>query len=113
MHELSVALGIVRIAEDKTVEANAESVNRIELEIGTLAGIEMEALDLVWPAAVKGTRLEKAVKKVHVIQGKGQCMECKAVFDIDQLYDPCPHCHSFQKNILLGKELRVKSLEVS
>lgn len=62
MHEMSVALGIVKIAESETAKANAKRVDLIELEIGTLAGIEFESLDFVWPAAVKDTVLEKAKK---------------------------------------------------
>ena len=40
MHELSVAMGIVKIAETETEKAGAREVEAIELEIGTLAGIE-------------------------------------------------------------------------
>ena len=110
---MSVALGIVKIAESETAKANANRVDLIELEIGTLAGIEFESLDFVWPAAVKDTVLEKAKKKVHVIQAKGKCMDCEYEFEIKNIYDPCPKCASFLKNILFGKELRVKALEVS
>lgn len=113
MHELSVALGIVKIAEEETSKAEAQSVELIELEIGTLAGIEIDSLDFVWASAVKNTVLENAVKRIHIIQGKGKCIDCDSVFDIKNIYDPCPKCGGFLKNILFGKELRVKALEVS
>jgi len=113
MHELSIALGIVKIAEEETAKAMAKKVDTIELEIGTLAGIEFESLDFVWPMAVKNTVLENAQKKVHIVKGKGKCMDCETVFDMDHFYDSCPKCQSNFKGILQGKELRVKSLEVS
>ncbi len=113
MHELSIALGIVKIAEEETAKAMAKKVDIIELEIGTLAGIEFESLDFVWPMAVKNTVLENAQKKVHIVKGKGKCMDCETVFDMDHFYDSCPKCQSNFKGILQGKELRVKSLEVS
>ncbi|MGB5269684.1 MAG: hydrogenase maturation nickel metallochaperone HypA, partial [Eudoraea sp.] len=75
MHELSVALGIVKIAVDETAKAKANKVSLIELEIGTLAGIEFESLDFVWPAAVKDTVLEHAVRKIYVIDAKGKCID--------------------------------------
>ena len=112
MHELSVALGIVNIAETETKKAHATSVELIELEIGTLSGIEMESLDFVWQTAVYNTVLEHAVKKVSIIKGKAKCMDCETVFKIDHLYDSCPNCNSYLKGILQGKELRVKALEV-
>jgi len=113
MHELSVALGIVKIAENETAKAKAKTVELIELEIGTLAGIEFESLDFVWPSAVKDTVLENAVKKIDIIKAKAKCVDCDAIFEIENVYDSCPICSSFFKNILQGKELKVKALEVS
>jgi len=112
MHELSIVMGILKIAENETAKAGAKAVETIELEIGTLAGIEFDALDFVWPAAVKDTVLEKAVKKIDIIHAKGKCMECDTVFPLDHVYDPCPKCNNYLKGILQGKELRVKSLDV-
>ncbi len=112
MHELSVALGIVKIAETETAKAKAKKVELIELEIGTLAGIEFESLDFVWPSAVKDTVLENAIKKIDIIKAKAKCIDCDTVFNLSQLYDSCPTCKSNFKGILQGKELRVKALEV-
>ena len=113
MHELSVALGIVKIAENELKKANARKVDLIELEIGTLAGIEFESLDFVWPVAVKDTVLEHAVKKMNIIHGEAKCSDCDTVFTLDNFYDACPNCKSYLKGIIKGKELLVKSLEVS
>ncbi|MDO9261309.1 MAG: hydrogenase maturation nickel metallochaperone HypA [Flavobacteriaceae bacterium] len=112
MHELSIALGIVKIAEAETKKVNAVRVESIELEIGTLAGIEFEALDFVWEVAVRGTVLETAHKQINIIQAKAKCFDCDTIFHIDKYYDSCPNCASVLKSVLQGKELRVKSLEV-
>lgn len=112
MHELSIALGIVKIAEQETAKAKATKVTSIELEIGSLAGVEMDALDFVWPSAIKDSVLENAEKIVHLIPGKGKCLDCNTEFEIKNIYDPCPSCQSFLKGIVQGKELRVKTLEV-
>ncbi len=113
MHELSIVMGILKIAENETAKAGAKEVEMIELEIGTLAGIEFDALDFVWSAAVKETVLEHAVKRINIIKAKGKCLDCDTTFDILNVYDPCPSCNSFLKGIIQGKELKVKALEVS
>ena len=113
MHELSVALGIVRIAENEIAKARAQKVDIIELEIGTLAGIEFDSLDFIWPSAVKETVLENAIKKISIIEGKGICLDCDTRFHLKQIYDACPSCNSFLKGIIQGKELKVKALEIS
>lgn len=112
MHELSIALGIVKIAEDETKKAKANKVESIELEIGTLAGVEFDSLNYVWDAAVKGTVLESASKEIEIIKAKANCLDCDILFDIEHIYDTCPKCKSHIKAIIKGKELRVKSLVV-
>ena len=112
MHELSVALGIVKIAEDETRKAGAHRVEIIDLEIGTLAGIEFDSLEFVWSSAVKDSVLEHATKRVSIVQARAKCLDCEFEFEIKHYYDSCPICNSSLKGILQGKELRVKSLEV-
>ena len=113
MHELSIAMGIVDIAQKEIDKVNANKVDLIVLEIGTLAGIEMDALDFVWPSAVKDTVLEHATKKINIIHGEAKCSDCDTIFKLDNIYDACPNCNSYLKGIIKGKELLVKSLEVS
>lgn len=112
MHELSIAIGIIKIAEDETAKAKAKQVIKIELEIGVLAGVEFESLNFVWEAAVKDTVLEFAEKEIDIIKGIGKCIDCDAEFNMENIYDCCPECGSNFKGILKGKELRVKTLEV-
>jgi len=113
MHELSIALGIVDIAEKETKKANKNKVELIELEIGTLAGIEFDSLDFIWPTAVKNTVLETAEKKINVVEGTAKCGDCGHTFKLKKVYDSCPNCNSYLKTILKGKELRIVCLEVT
>jgi len=112
MHELSIALGIVKIAEEESKKAKAKSVKSIELEIGSMAGIEMDSLDFAWPVAVKDSVLEHAQRKIDLIPAKAKCLECQSEYDLEHTFDACPSCKSYFKDIFQGKELRVKALEV-
>ncbi len=112
MHELSIALGIVKIAEDETAKVKAEKVTKIELVVGVLSGLELDSLNFVWESAVKGTVLEHAVKEIIVVEGRGKCIDCDTEFEMENMYDCCPNCNSNFKGILKGKELKVKALEV-
>jgi hydrogenase nickel incorporation protein HypA/HybF len=112
MHEMSIALGIVRIAEKETSERNGSHVSEIELEIGELSGIELDSLDFVWPVATKETVLDNAKRTIRYREGVGHCMDCEKDFDVHRLSDTCPHCGSYLKNIIQGKEMRVLSLTI-
>ena len=108
---MSIALSIVEIAEKKARETQVSQFSAIDLEIGTLAGIEFDALDFVWEAAVHNSVLQNAVKRIHKIPAKACCEDCGEVYKFSFIYDYCPSCGSYHKRILQGKELRVKRLE--
>jgi hydrogenase nickel incorporation protein HypA/HybF len=113
MHELSIVMGIINIAEQQAEQAGATSIDEIEMDIGCLSTVEMNAFEFAWSQAVKETILETAVKKINRIKGKAKCIDCDAIFSIENLYDACPYCGEHFLNIMEGKELRVKSLVVS
>ena len=113
MHELSIVMSIIQIAEKESAKNNAVSVEEIELEIGELSGIEMPAFYFAWQQAVRSTLLEKAKRTINHIDGEGKCMDCEAVFPMQQLYEPCPVCGDHFVTIQKGKELRVKSLVIN
>ena len=110
MHELSIALGIVDIAEKEVQKAGARQIEEIELLIGSLSGVELEALDFVWASAVEGTVLAKARKQIDYREAKAKCLECETIFPAEQVYDNCPQCGSYFKDVFQGKELKVKRL---
>jgi hydrogenase nickel incorporation protein HypA/HybF len=113
MHELSIVLGVVDVANKEFAKLDASRIERIELEIGRLAGVEPMALDFAWPEATKNTILEHAEKKINYIPGKAKCLECEKIFKLDNIFDECPNCKSYFKDIINGKELRVKALIIS
>lgn len=112
MHEMSIALGIVDIATRSCEVAQRSAVSQIGLEIGPLSGVQIESLDFVWPLAVKGTVLEKAEKVIVRTKGEAKCLECRSSFPVQNHYDNCPECKSYFKEIVSGKELKVKYIEV-
>jgi hydrogenase nickel incorporation protein HypA/HybF len=109
---MSIALGIVAIANKEAEKAKVTSFSAIDLEIGTLSGIEFDSLEFIWDAAVKGSPLEKAKRNIIKIEAMAKCGDCDTVFPIKYIHDNCPKCQSFLKIITQGKELRVKSLEI-
>ena len=96
----------------KAQKANANFVKAIELEIGSMSGVEMDSLEFAWPMAVKDTVLENARRDIDYIEAKARCLECETEFDLEHIYDECPNCKSYFKDIFRGKELRVKALEI-
>jgi hydrogenase nickel incorporation protein HypA/HybF len=112
MHELSIAMSIVDIAEEEAKKANIKKFAAIELEIGTLSGIVTEALDFAWQEAVKGSVLQDAELKVTPVKAVARCNDCGQNFEAQTLYDACPGCGSYFTRLIKGKEMKIKSLTV-
>lgn len=113
MHELSIVLNIIEIANDELHKHQAQIVEAIELEVGELAGIEFTALDFAWNAAVEHTILQNAIRTISQIEGKARCSNCGNEFGVFQRYEPCPVCGEVFNEIISGQELKVKSLILS
>jgi hydrogenase nickel incorporation protein HypA/HybF len=112
MHELSIAMSIVDSVIEAAERENASRVNAFTLEIGSLSGIDRESLEFALTSAVLNTVLESIPYKIDIIQARGQCPGCLAEFVVEELFNPCPHCGSFNPRILSGREMKIKSIEI-
>jgi hydrogenase nickel incorporation protein HypA/HybF len=113
MHELSIINSIIEVAESE-MRGRREKyrVDAITLHIGALAGVEVDSLEFLWPAAVENTVLENAACRIVRIAGQAACQDCGDNFIIEQYYDPCPVCGSHLLRIVAGEELKIKSIEL-
>jgi len=110
MHELSIVLSILETVEEQARTHNALKVESLDLVIGSLSGVEMEALEFAWEVAVPGTILAHTKRNILAVQALARCTSCKHEFNVNELFEPCPECGSFRVEILKGKELQIKSL---
>lgn len=113
MHELSIVMAIVDMAEREFRKNRARRIESIELDIGTLSGIELKALEFAWPVGVKDSVLQDAHRQINLIEAEARCLECDRQFGLENRYDPCPGCGGHFLEFLRGEELRVKSLTIN
>lgn len=112
MHELSIAYSIVEIVNEEARKANATKVSEVELEVGTLSGVEVEALEFAMEASIKDTIMKDAEVRIIKRQARAHCNNCENDFECVSLFDPCPKCNGFENEITQGREMNVKSLVV-
>ncbi|NOY50952.1 MAG: hydrogenase maturation nickel metallochaperone HypA [Chlorobi bacterium] len=110
MHEFSIALSIIEIAEEEARKVNSDTISELVLDIGTMAGIEFHALDFAMESATRNTLLDGAKIVVNKIQANGRCKDCGHEFEIMTAFDQCPKCKGYFIETLNGKELKIKSL---
>ncbi len=112
MHEFSLALNIVDIVSDHVQKEDASKVLEIELEVGALSGVVMDAMKFAMESAIKGTLAEGARINYELVKGKVRCESCHHVFETNNPYQTCPKCGQCAPEVIKGRELRVKSIVV-
>jgi hydrogenase nickel incorporation protein HypA/HybF len=111
MHEMSLAQSIMELVTAEAEAAGARRVNRIELEVGTLAGVMVDSLRFCLEAAGRETVAAGAELAIHEIAAIGRCPVCGAMESMAGLIASCPRCGQY---LVLenGRELRVVSITV-
>ncbi|HSR36563.1 MAG TPA: hydrogenase maturation nickel metallochaperone HypA [Desulfurivibrionaceae bacterium] len=111
MHEMSLALNIVELVTGRAEAAGARTINRIELEVGTLAGVLVDSLRFCFEAAARETVAAGAELVIQEIGAFGRCPACGVAAAMAGLVFPCPACGQYLV-LEKGRELRVVSITV-
>lgn len=112
MHEMSLAEGVLQVIEDNAKINGFSRVKTVWLEIGEMAGVEVEAMRFCFDSVVKGTLADGARLEIVATQGQGRCLTCGETVLLRLRYDPCPLCGGYPVEPTGGLEMRVKELEV-
>jgi hydrogenase nickel incorporation protein HypA/HybF len=112
MHEFSIALNIVEIAAETARANHAETVNEVEVDVGEMSGVIYEALEFALQSAIKGTILEKSRLKLNRIKARAVCLDCRHEFEPEDFISVCANCGSSKIEIIRGKEMKVKSINI-
>jgi hydrogenase nickel incorporation protein HypA/HybF len=112
MHELSIAMSIVEMAEEEAEQRGAQ-LSAVHLKLGALAGVVKGALLSSYEIACAGTSLEGSrlvIEEVPVVVYCKQCLAPRPLPSI-QLFI-CPECGDPVSEVLEGRELQVFALEI-
>lgn len=112
MHEMSICESIVSVIEQQAVAQAFRKVNMVRLEIGPLAGVEIEALRFSFEVVTRGGIADQARLDVIELAAQGWCLHCAKSVPVKERFDACPDCGGYQVQITGGDELRIKEMEV-
>lgn len=112
MHELSIAMSIVDLAQEEA-EQRGVRVTGVHVKVGALSGVVKDALlssyDMVcFETPLKGSTLH--VEDVPVVVFCPACRTERPIYSI-QLFC-CAECGAPASEIVRGKELEVVALEI-
>ncbi len=112
MHEVSLCRGLLSLIEEHAAAQGVARVKSVVLEVGALAGVELEALRFAFDVVMKDTLADGAALEINTVPGQAQCGGCGQTVAIERRFDPCPLCGGQLLDIVAGDELRLYELEV-
>lgn len=115
MHEVGLARQVLDIAEAAAKEQGAQSITKVGLRIGAMAGVVPDALSFAFEVARQGSMAEQAVLEVEYLPLVCYCESCQAVFEVEDRFGIalCPSCDEPSAEIRQGTEFTVSYLEVT
>lgn len=112
MHEFSLAIDVINLAQREADKNKTKSIQEIIIEVGDLSGVEADAFESALDLLIKDSILEKALVSIIKTPGRGKCNACNLEFDMTQRMATCPKCKCFPSQVNGGDEFRVVSLLV-
>lgn len=112
MHELSIALNILDILCEECRKADSTSVAEVVLCVGTLSGVDTDALTTCLHVASRNTFMENARISIKRHQGRGWCRHCEREYEMDDILSLCPVCSGPATELREGQEMRIESILV-
>lgn len=114
MHEVSIILNVLDIAEDHCRKEGYKRIDSIKLRIGKASGVLSDALHFAFEATKQETLAHNASLVIDEVPASGECRVCGVEFHTDEKYILCcPECGSVDFTLTGGRELDVVELEVS
>jgi hydrogenase nickel incorporation protein HypA/HybF len=112
LHELGVATQIAQLVTRVMDEHAARAVGEIRVEIGALSCVDPDSLEFCFQAITKGTRLENARLKMEEVKPRARCRLCNQEYEVRWDDFRCGSCGSSEFDILAGRDISVKEVEV-
>jgi len=110
MHEMAITQSVIDTVCEHAAGARVHSVT---VEVGALCGVVPDAMRFCFELAAEGTVAEGAQLEIQIVPGTARCRTCgTAEFALADLILLCP-CGSADVEVRSGRELRIRTMEVS
>lgn len=115
MHELAIAQTLIDTAAAALPSDDNVRLVAMQVLLGPLAGVSKAELAFGFDVVAAGTPFAGVHLEIEDVPVVVFCKQCQAEYRLDQPSLPlvCPTCGTMTVNVVRGKELTLKSVEVS
>jgi hydrogenase nickel incorporation protein HypA/HybF len=112
MHEISLARDLLDTIE-RNLGSDDARVVRVDISIGSAAGIVSESLRFAFRALAGGTRADRAELAIATVSARSRCGNCGILFEFEGMIGRCPTCGRLGGELLSGDEMILRTIEVA
>ncbi len=112
MHEMSIAMNIVEIADSFARDKNASRVISVTLDVGELSGVQADAVLFCYEACAQGHLAQGSRLEINKVRARAICADCGEEFSPDNPIFICPKCEGLLVKLVAGDELKVREMEI-
>jgi len=113
MHELSLMEAVRQQVLEQAALHGARRITAITLRVGSLAGVEIDALRLAHEVVMADTIAADSRLVIEAVAATCFCALCRQPFPAADGCCDCPACGVVSRQLLQGRELQLASLELS
>ncbi len=114
MHELSIAMSLLDVAEEELERQGGGRVLALHLKLGPLSGVVKEALLSAFELAREGSDFEQCKLLIKETPILIDCPECGGVRPARSIQEICCDvCGTPSMNIVSGRELELTAMEIA
>jgi hydrogenase nickel incorporation protein HypA/HybF len=113
MHEMSIAVELVRQLEALADEHGVASIDAVTVAAGVFRGVVPAALDMAFEAAAEGTRAEGAELTLETVSPVALCRACGHRFEPEQNDFRCTRCRQADVELVEGNDIILASVTCS
>ena len=110
MHEYSIVQALMSQVEAEARKHNATVVDKIQLKIGELAGVEVELLVTAFETFRERSICARAELEIEVTPAKWSCPTCRELLEAGARLQ-CPDCLQ-PARLLSGDEILLQRIEM-
>ena len=110
MHELGLAKNILDTALEAS-NATIDTLAGISVEVGSLSSVDIQTLRFCLETVFEQRCGKEGDVCVEFVPARVVC-ECGHEYCPDEVFEPCPKCGEYKREILEGKDVILESIEV-
>jgi len=110
MHEMSIAVELLRELESLVETNNVTRVAEFTVSAGQLRGIVPEALEMAFASLSEDTCAADAKLYLESVPTIAKCRQCNNRFEPGEDYYLCPKCNQADVEIVEGNDIILKSV---